>query len=187
MRRLLVNLIIITPLLLLGSCQSKVINDIDLDEPVNVLPRTVSHVSDKKIVAMEHKLSKEKDGVRIITMGQQYMLSIPADRVFPELSPHIRSDSYAVLNDIVCYLKAFRKTSVYVRAFTNSTGSPRRELALTKARANAIADYFWEQGIDARFIFAQGLSRYKPIAHNLRSEDRPPNSRIEIVFYRTIL
>ncbi len=68
-----------------------------------------------------------------------------------------------------------------------STGSPRRELALTKARANAIADYFWEQGIDARFIFAQGLSRYKPIAHNLRSEDRPPNSRIEIVFYRTIL
>ncbi len=54
--------------------------------------------------------------------------------------------------------------------------------ALTLARARAVGDYLWSQGVDSRFIFTHGLGSDKPIVAFTEKGDKSPNSRIEITF-----
>ena len=148
------------------------------------LPYKVAGASDSDIISLQDQLNKH--GVRIITMGQDYMVSIPSDALFPSESPQLTWGSYGLLNDVACYLRQFRKVSVTVTAFSRKCASPRREHALTLARARAVGDYLWSQGINSRFIFTQGLGSDKPIVAYRRGCDQSFNTRVEIIFRRAV-
>lgn len=144
------------------------------------LPFKVSGAKDKRIIAMQTSLRKK--GVKVITMGQDYLISIPSTALFPDESPQLKWGGYPILDDVSCYLDQFRKVAVTVTAFSNKCVSARRDKALTLARARAVGDYLWSQGIDSRFVFTQGLGSDKPITSNHRKGDHSLNSRIEITF-----
>lgn len=151
---------------------------------INSLPTHVDGASDARIMALQTRLNK--DGVRVITIGQDYLLIIPSALVFANQSPQLTWDSYQILNDIVCYLQEFRKINVNVSAFSSKFVSAQREHALTLARARAVADYLWSQDINSRFIFTQGLGSDKPMGAFKQNGDDSPISRIEITFRRAI-
>lgn len=148
------------------------------------LPTRVDGASDRVIKKMQNDLVRE--GARVITMGQNYLISIPSALLFADQSPKINWGAYALLNDVACYLQQFRKITVQVNAFSTPYVSCRREHALTLARANAVADYLWSQGIDSRFIFSKGVGIDKPIIAFAKRGDISQNSRIEITFRRAV-
>ena len=149
------------------------------------LPYKVVNASDPTIMALQTRLHKL--GVRVIFEGQDYLISIPSNLLFANESPRLLWGSYTLLDDIACYLRQFRKISVHVTAFSSKCVSVRREHALTWARARAVGDYLWSQGIDSRFIFTQGLASDKPIVTFAeKSGDQSPNSRVEIIFREAI-
>ena len=148
------------------------------------LPYKVNGASDRTIEVMESRLNRK--GIRVITVGQDYMMSIPSSVLFPSESPQLSWDSYALLNAIACYLKEFRKIAINVTAFSNKCVSAQRDRALTLARARAVGDYLWSQGVDSRFIFTQGLGSDKPIVAFAEKGDNSPNSRIEITFRNAV-
>ena len=144
------------------------------------LPYKVAGANDRDIIKMQSRLGKK--GVRVITIGQDYMIAIPSTTLFANDSPRLTWGSYAVLNNIACYLKEFRKIAINVTAFSNKCVSAGRDKALTLARARAVGDYLWSQGVDSRFIFTQGLGSDKPIGAFTQRCDQSTNSRIEITF-----
>lgn len=144
------------------------------------LPYKVSGTNDRVMASMQARFNRE--GVQVISIGQDYMISIPSVVLFPAESPQLTWASYALLNAVTCYLKQFRKVAVTVTAFSSKCVSAQRARALTLARARAVGDYLWSQGIDSRFIFTQGLGSDKPIVSSAQMGDRSPNSRIEITF-----
>ena len=148
------------------------------------LPTTVAGASDKQIIALQTRLNKS--GARVITIGQDYLVSIPSALLFATQSPQLTWDSYGLLNDVVCYLREFRKINVNVRAFSSKYVSPQREHALTLTRARAVAEYLWTQDVDTRFIFTQGLGSDKPMGAFKQYGDGSPVSRIEITFRRAV-
>ena len=148
------------------------------------LPYKVSGASDAKIIEMQERFNK--NGVRVITIGQDYMVAIPSDALFPSESPQIKWGSYGLLNDVACYLQQFRKVSVTVTAFSRKCASPRREHALSLARARAVGDYLWSQDIKSRFIFTQGMGADKPIVSIRRGCDQSFSTRVEITFRRAV-
>ena len=147
-------------------------------------PTGVEGASDALAIKLQNKIST--GGIRMIVMGQNHLISLPSDVLFADQSPKLHWNAYAKLNDIVCYLQQYRKISVHVSAFTGRGPSYRRDLALTLARAKAVADYLWSQGIDSRFIFTQGQGSDKPIAALDKPGDGRPNSRIEITFRQAV-
>lgn len=155
-----------------------------LYEP-GVLPCKVYGASDEAIIKMQTGLNKA--GVRVITMGQNYLVSIPSSMLFADQSPRLRWPSYALLNNVACYLKQFRKVAVTVTGYSNKYVSYQRERALTLARARAVGDYLWSQDIGSRFVFTQGLGSDKPVMSHAAGGDFSFNSRIEITFRRTIV
>jgi intracellular multiplication protein IcmN len=166
--------------LMLG-CQPTAVRPIDDAIP---LPTQVAGASDANIVALERRLSQS--GVRVISMGQNYLISIPAGLLFESQSPQLTWGSYQLLNTLVCYLQQFRKVSLTVNAYSNPYVSRKREHALTLARARAMSKYLWSQNIDSRFIFTHGLGSDKPIGVLKRGGEGSLNARIEITFRRTV-
>lgn len=144
------------------------------------LPYKVTGASDPTMISMQSRFNKE--GIRVMTEGQDYLVSIPSTILFPNESPALRWRAYAPLNAIVCYLKQFREIAITVTAYSEPCVSQQRDRALTLARARAVGDYLWSQGIDSRFIFTRGLGSDKPIVSFVRKGDLSPNSRVEITF-----
>lgn len=144
------------------------------------LPYKVAGAYDQAAIQRQARLNKQ--GVRVITLGQDYLVSIPSKALFQNNTPRLTWGSYALLNDIACYLKQFRKISVNVSSFVGKCISPEREKALTMARAKTVSDYLWSQDIDSRLIFSHGLGSDKPIVRFGAQGDDTPNSRVEITF-----
>lgn len=171
----LINMLIFLVFILLSGCRSVVI---PVDPPK--LPTKVDGASDQAIARFRQKIINQ--GGRVITMGQDYLISIPSNYLFPNQSPQLTWESYALLNSVACYLQQFRKISVYVTAYSTKYVSAPRERALTLARARTVAEYLWSQDVNTRFIFTQGLGSDKPITAHAKCVDGAPNSRIEITF-----
>jgi len=144
------------------------------------LPYKVAGANDKKIMDMQARFNLE--GVKTLSIGQDYMISIPSSFLFPNESPRLTWSSYALLNAVACYLKEFHKVSITVTAYSNKCVSAKRDHALTLARAREVGNYLWSQGVDSRFIFTQGLGSDKPIGGCIKKGDGSLNSRIEITF-----
>lgn len=144
------------------------------------LPFKVAGANDKNIKDWQRRLNHH--GVRVLTVGQDYLIAIPSAVLFPSESPQLTWDSYGLLNAVACYLKQFRKISISVTAYSNKCVSAQRDNALTLARARAVGDYLWSQGVDSRFIFTQGQGSDKPILATQQTGDNSMNSRIEIRF-----
>ncbi len=149
------------------------------------LPSKVAGSSDKAVINLQKKLAK--CGVKVVTIGENYLISIPAAALFPNQSPNLTWGSYAVLNTVASFLKQFHKVAINVTSYSSKYVSAKRERALTLARARMVADYLWSQGVDSRFIFTVGAGSDKPITRAAQDSDRSPNSRIEITFRDIII
>lgn len=148
------------------------------------LPCKVYNATDAAIIGLQTDLNKK--GVRVISIGQNYLVSIPSSAIFAEQSPRVRWASYGLLNEVACYLRQFRKVALTVTAFSSKYKSFQREQALTLARSRAVGNYLWSQGVDSRFIFTDGLGSDKPIVGVPGKTDGSHNSRIEITFRRAV-
>ncbi len=169
-------------LILLG-CKTKVYQPEDIESLR--LPRKVEGANDRSVIVLQKKLIR--CGVSVITIGQDYLISIPSRSLFPNQSPQLTWASYGLLNNVVRFLQQFRKVAVTIRGFSSKYVSERREHALTLARARAVADYLWSQRVSTRFIFTEGMGSDKPIMVYAEGGDRSPNSRIEITFRDSIV
>ncbi len=174
---------ILVGLIFLSGCQSPPTPSIIRDEAR--LPEQVA-LGDAEIIALEKRLTER--GVQIISVGQDYLLTIPAVSLFGDQSPRLTWESYDELNEIACYLRQFRKVGVNVTGFASRYVSSQREHALSLARAEAVANYLWSQGIESRLLFTHGMGNDKPIVTRSRMRgDKSPNARIEITFRRVLV
>ncbi len=147
-------------------------------------PCKVTGACDSTVMKFRKKLQKK--GVQVVTIGQDFMISIPAALLFEPQTPHIKWKAYALLNDVAIYLKQFRKISIYIDSYSSKYVSAQREHALTLARSRVVGEYLWSQGVDSRFIFTQGLGSDKPIVAYTKGGDYSANARIEITFRRAV-
>ncbi|EHL29521.1 type IVB secretion system protein IcmN/DotK [Legionella drancourtii] len=147
-------------------------------------PCKVTGACDASIIKYIKKLRKK--GVTVVTIGQDYMISIPAAYLFEPQTPHIKWKAYKLLNEVAIFIKQFRKISIYIDSYSSKYVSPQREHALTLARSRIVSEYLWSQGVDSRFIFTQGLGSDKPIIAYTPGGDYSANARVEIKFRRAV-
>lgn len=172
-------------LLLMSLCISGCKNNsASVDAIPRTLPYKVEVASDATVIYMQKKIEKQQ--AQVITLGQDYLVSIPSSVLFADESPQLTWNSYHLLNDVACYLQQFRMTAINVTGYSSQYMSENRQRALTLARAKAVANYLWSQGVDTRFVFTEGLGSDKPIIGKAKQTDASPNSRIEITFRHVV-
>lgn len=169
-------------LLMLSACHRSE-NFID-ENKAPKLPCKVTGACDAMINKYLKRFSKRN--IKVITMGQDYLITLPASALFADQSPRMTWGGYGVLNEVASFLMQFRKVAITVSSYSSPYVSNEREHALTLARSRVVGEYLWTRGIDSRFIFTQGLGSDKPIARILQGGDKSPNARIEITFRRAV-
>lgn len=145
------------------------------------LPSKVKDTSDKKRIMEIDEL--RHNGVKVVTIGQNYMISIPASVLFPDESPRIKWAAYGLLNEIAAFITQFRKVAVSITAYSTFYQSIERTNSLSHARAVNVSSYLWTQGIDTRLLIEEGDSFNNSIVKTCSPHgDKSKNSRIEITF-----
>jgi outer membrane protein OmpA-like peptidoglycan-associated protein len=76
---------------------------------------------------------------------------------------------------------AYPSLHVAIEGHTDSIGSDDYNQQLSERRAEAVRDYFVQQGINSASVEAHGFGKTAPIATNDTSEGRQQNRRVELI------
>ena len=96
-------------------------------------------------------------------------------------SADMTDGSEATLAPVVTLLRDYPQISIEITGHTCWLGSDEYNLALSKKRADAVADYLVGRGIGAQRLFVTGEGEFKPVESNLTEAGRRSNRRVEIV------
>ena len=97
-------------------------------------------------------------------------------------STEIAKDNYAGLDVVADFLKENTNISVKVEGHTDNIGSKEYNQSLSERRAEAVANYLKDKGVNSIQISTEGFNFSKPVASNDTEEGRAQNRRTELRF-----
>ena len=111
------------------------------------------------------------------------LIVLGAELLFETNKSTLRSDHFATLNSIVDYLVLHPERSVKISGHTDDTGSEEHNLTLSKRRADVVAEYLVNNGVDINRIETFGFGSTKPLVVNTTDEGRKKNRRVELLIH----
>ncbi|MFQ5995991.1 MAG: OmpA family protein [Acidiferrobacterales bacterium] len=117
----------------------------------------------------------------LVAICQQELNDLLADRqvLFDTDSADIRSDSFALLDELVAVVARCPDAQLEVVGHTDSRGSEDFNQWLSQARAKSVADYLASKGVSSERLSSVGYGPWQPIADNDTPAGRAKNRRIE--------
>ncbi len=111
------------------------------------------------------------------------LIILGAELLFETNKSTLRSEHFATLNPIVDYLRFHPERLVRISGHTDNTGSESHNRNLSKQRADVVAEYLVNNGVNLNRIETSGLGSAKPIATNTNDEGRKKNRRVELLIH----
>lgn len=117
------------------------------------------------------------------TIQADSLIVLSAELLFETNQSTLRSEHFATLSSIVDYLISHPERAVTISGHTDNTGSEDHNLALSKRRADVVAEYLVSHGVDINRVKTFGLGSAKPLEANTTDEGRKKNRRVELLIY----
>jgi outer membrane protein OmpA-like peptidoglycan-associated protein len=111
------------------------------------------------------------------------LIILGAELLFETNKSTLRSEHFATLDPLVDYLRAHPERSVKISGHTDATGKEVHNLSLSKQRADVVAEYLVNNGIDINRVETYGLGSSKPLAENTTEQGRKKNRRVELLIH----
>jgi outer membrane protein OmpA-like peptidoglycan-associated protein len=130
----------------------------------------------------ERELRQKTQGTGVVVerQGDELLLSMPAGITFPVNSFQIQSQFYPTLNEVAQTLAAYPSTLIDVYGHTDPSGGDAINIPLSRNRAESVANYLSQRGVDRARIATQGFGSSQPIADNGSEAGRAQNRRVEL-------
>lgn len=119
---------------------------------------------------------------------KESVVEVKGDRILVKKAVHfvtgearLAPDAAALLDAVVDVMVANKTIKVRIEGHTDNVGAEEANLSLSKARAEAVATYLAEQGIDRGRLSSEGYGPNRPIAPNLTRVGREQNRRVEFI------
>jgi SH3 domain-containing YSC84-like protein 1 len=93
----------------------------------------------------------------------------------------ITPDSATALNAVLATLKDHADWNIRVEGFTDNVGSKEANEKLSADRAEAVANWLADHGIDRARLSSKGYGPARPVASNKSDDGRAKNRRVELV------
>lgn len=101
--------------------------------------------------------------------------------LFETNSHRLSQQHFAGLDSLAAFLVVHPQLEIRITGHTDNTGAERHNVALSTRRAEAVAEYLREQGVNFDTISFEGMGSSAPIADNRSSEGRKKNRRVEVL------
>lgn len=121
-------------------------------------------------------------GIEVDRNGNELLLTMPSGITFPINSYQIQPQFHAALDQVAQTLVAYPSTAIDVYGHTDPSGGDAINIPLSQNRAQAVANYLVQRGVQRERIATQGFGSSQPLAGNTnRTEaERAANRRVEI-------
>ncbi|HUA86905.1 MAG TPA: OmpA family protein, partial [Bryobacteraceae bacterium] len=100
---------------------------------------------------------------------------------FAEGQPAVPSSAEPVLAHVADTLKNNPAWTIRIEGFADNTGSRAENMRISKQRADAVANWLADHGVDRKRMTTVGRGQAHPIADNSTEAGRAANRRVEIV------
>nr|WP_272889377.1 OmpA family protein [Stutzerimonas stutzeri] len=117
--------------------------------------------------------ASETDRGLVMTLG---------DVLFKAASADLGPSANRTLLKVVHFLQLNPNRRVRIEGYTDNRGDAAENLALSKARAQAVGDFMQSLGIDPRRMEVVGYGEQYRVAENASTRGRAQNRRVEILF-----
>ncbi|MEJ2183301.1 MAG: OmpA family protein [Nitrospirota bacterium] len=119
-------------------------------------------------------------GTRVRRVGDGILVTFDSDATFASESSTLTPEAQTTLREIAGTLKEYKDTKILIQGFTDSRGSEDYNRTLSLNRAQAVASYLAEQGVNPLRFTTIGMGESHPVASNTTPEGRARNRRVEI-------
>jgi outer membrane protein OmpA-like peptidoglycan-associated protein len=99
---------------------------------------------------------------------------------FTNGSAMLSPDSREQVDNVAAILKAYPKTNVTVEGYTDNQGNEHSNMALSKARAEAVAGRIIAKGVSSDRVHSEGYGSQKAMGDNTTDEGRAENRRVTL-------
>ncbi|RQR49192.1 OmpA family protein [Burkholderia sp. Bp9126] len=111
-------------------------------------------------------------------------VNLSGDALFASGSATLTPVARATLDALLGQQGGKRFSRLTVTGYTDAIGSDGSNLQLAQRRADAVAGYLREHGLQADSFIATGRGKADPVASNTTAEGRASNRRVEILLQR---
>ncbi len=126
---------------------------------------------------------RTQSAVSLPVVKADSLIILGAELLFETNKSTLRSEHFVTLNSIVDYLRLHPQRAVRISGHTDNTGKEAHNLNLSKQRADVVAEYLVDNGIDINRVETSGLGSSKPIAENYADQGRKKNRRVELLIH----
>ncbi len=144
------------------------------------------YVDDISVVALEDPhpqvstLVEEEDTTQTFEIGQAYNFE---NIEFESSSSLLLPSSQGDLETLVNYLQNHPEVKVKIVGHTDNVGEESMNLDLSLSRAEAVAKYLSDHGVNPTKVQTDGMGGEHPISTNDTPEGRRQNRRVEVTFF----
>ncbi|WP_339826611.1 OmpA family protein [uncultured Parasphingorhabdus sp.] len=119
-------------------------------------------------------------GIDVTRDGDNLILNMPSNVTFGVDSSAISPAFQSTLGNVANTLSSYEKSYVDVLGHTDSTGSDAYNQSLSERRAESVANFLANSGVQRARLATRGYGESQPIASNSTEEGRAANRRVEI-------
>jgi outer membrane protein OmpA-like peptidoglycan-associated protein len=132
--------------------------------------------------AAELRRRTEGTGIVVERQGDEILLHLPAAVTFPVNRFDIQPQFRPTLDQVAATLSDFPNTFVDVMGHTDPSGGDAINIPLSQNRAQSVANYLAQRGVNSARIAAQGYGSSRPLPGNTNATaaEREANRRVEI-------
>jgi outer membrane protein OmpA-like peptidoglycan-associated protein len=129
------------------------------------------------------ELKREMAGAKVERVGEGIKITFDSGILFAKNSAALTSAAEENINELAKTLIKYGDTNVLVEGHTDNTGTDAINNPLSQRRAQAVANYAQQQGVDASRFTVSGYGSSQPIADNSTEAGRMANRRVEVAIY----
>ena len=128
----------------------------------------------------ELRRSMQGTGIDVQRDGDNLTLIMPGNVTFATDSAAISGNFYSTLNNLAQSFNQYDQNTIEIIGHTDSTGAYQHNMTLSQRRAQSVADYLRNQGVNGMRMNVRGVGPDQPIASNGTAQGRQQNRRVEI-------
>ena len=151
-----------------------------------------AHADAQKAESLREQAEREKQDLRARLLQQlnsilatrdsaRGLVANMSDVLFRSGSYELAAGARERLAKVSGIVLAYPSLHVSIEGHTDSVGTDEYNQTLSERRAQAVRDYFVQQGIASNSVEAHGFGKNEPIASNDTTEGRAQNRRVELV------
>ncbi len=105
------------------------------------------------------------DGVSVMRLGDAITIIIPSQSLFNGYSVQVSSSGKAILEQVMQLLEPMNKVKITVAAYAEAMAQTKKDLMMTQWQAQTVSNYFWDNHVNARMIYAIGYGGGHPVQY----------------------